>query len=98
MPRRVLLVGLRGVVVDEAQTQLNLPDLDVVGCTSVVEVRAALDAGPVDTVIIGGGLDLPVRLEMVREVLSRSDTATVHLKDHASGSAGFLPFAKSVLS
>jgi hypothetical protein len=40
---------------------------------------------------------LETRLEMVREIFQSSDTTTVHMKDHASGSQGFLPFVRSVL-
>ncbi|MEP6650637.1 MAG: hypothetical protein ABJA74_12125 [Lapillicoccus sp.] len=98
MTRRVLLVGLRDVVVDDALAQLGIPDLGAVSCTNLDDVRAALGASPVAAVVIGAGLDLEVRLEIVREVFTRTDSTTVHLKDRASGPAGFLPFARSVLT
>jgi hypothetical protein len=63
----------------------------------VDDVRAALAQGDIDHVIVGGGLDLGIRLEVVKEVFQSSDKATVHLKDHLSGPEGFVPFARSVL-
>jgi hypothetical protein len=46
----------------------------------------------------GAGLDLDIRLEIVREIFQTSETTTVHLKDVASGPGGFLPFVRSVLA
>ena len=47
--------------------------------------------------IIGAGLDLEIRLAIVREIFQSSNTTTVHMKDRASGMEAFLPFARSVL-
>jgi hypothetical protein len=52
----------------------------------------------VDHVIIGGGLDIETRAELVREVFYSSDRATVHMKDQMSGPEGFLPFVRAVLA
>lgn len=47
--------------------------------------------------MIGGGLDLGVRLEVVREVFQTSQSTTVHLNS-PSGPASFLPFVHAVIS
>jgi hypothetical protein len=46
---------------------------------------------------MGAGIDLETRLQIVREIFQLSETTTVHMKDHATGSQGFLPFVRSVL-
>ena len=61
-------------------------------------MRCALARADIDHVIMGAGLDLEVRLEIVREIFLASDTTTVHMKDVASGPDGLLPFARSVLT
>jgi len=61
-------------------------------------VRSAFAQADIDHVIIGAGLDLETRLEIVREIFLTSDTTTVHMKDFASGPDGFLPFVRSVLT
>jgi hypothetical protein len=97
MTQRVLLLGVRASVVDDVQQQLQMPDIELLGGTGVDDVRQAFAQGAIDHVIMGGGLDLGTRLEMVREVFQSSDRATVHMKDHLSGPEGFLPFVRSVL-
>jgi hypothetical protein len=95
--RTVLLLGLKGVVVDDVKDQLHEPDAELYGGTSIDDVRATFGRTRVDAVIIGGGIDLETRLEIVREIFRLSDATTVHMKDVASGPQGFLPFVRSIL-
>jgi len=97
MTRRVLFLGLMPGLLDDFRRQLDVPDVELVGGTGVDDVRSAFVQGDLDHVIMGGGLNLQTRLEVVREVFQSSDKATVHLKDHLSGPEGFVPFARSVL-
>jgi hypothetical protein len=96
--KNVLLVGKGGFVVNVLQARLSMPDIKLFGASSVEEVRTILAHTKVDHVIIGAGLDLEVRLEVVREIFHSSDTTTVHMKDFASGPEGFFPFIRSVLT
>ena len=98
MTRRVLLLGRLGVVVEDAQRQLQLPDVQLLVATGLDEVRSAFAQADIDHVIMGAGLDLEARLEIVREIFLASETTTVHMKDVASGPDGFLPFVRSVLA
>jgi hypothetical protein len=50
------------------------------------------------TLIMGAGLDLDTRLEIVREIFERSDTTTVHMKGRLPAADGFLPFVSAVLN
>jgi hypothetical protein len=98
MTRNVLLLGRLGVVVEDAQRQLRMPDVRLFAATGLDGVRSAFAQADIDHVIMGAGLDLEVRLEIVREVFRASDRTTVHMKDVASGPEGFLPFVRSVLA
>jgi hypothetical protein len=89
MARRVLLLGRLGVVVEDAQEQLRMPDVQLLVATGLDEVWSAFAQADIDHVIVGAGLDLEAQLEIVREIFLASDETTVHLKDFASGPDGF---------
>jgi hypothetical protein len=97
MTKRILLLGVMAALLEDVQQQLQKPDIEFLGGTGVDDVRSAFGQGDIDHVIVGGGIDLETRLEMVREVFQSSDRATVHMKDQMSGPEGFLPFVRSVL-
>ena len=97
MTKRILLLGVMAAILEDVQQQLQKPDIEFLGGTGVDDVRSAFGQGDIDHVIVGGGIDLETRLEMVREVFQSSDRATVHMKDQMSGPEGFLPFVRSVL-
>jgi hypothetical protein len=97
MARNVLLLGLTRDVIDEVLAQLHMPDVRFLGGTGIDDVRSAFVQSRIDHVIMGAGLDLETRLEIVREVFRASDTTTVHMKDRSSGSYGLLPFVRSLL-
>jgi hypothetical protein len=97
MTKRILLLGATAAPLEDVQQQLQKPDIEFLGGTGVDDVRSAFGQGDIDHVIVGGGIDLETRLEMVREVFQSSDRATVHMKDQMSGPEGFLPFVRSVL-
>ena len=98
MAKKVLLLGRLDAVVEDAQQQLRMPDVQLFLATGLDEVRSALAEAAIDHVIMGASLDLEVRLEVIREVFQASDTTTVHMKDFASGPDCFLPFVRSVLA
>ncbi|QEC66892.1 hypothetical protein FRZ67_06125 [Panacibacter ginsenosidivorans] len=52
----------------------------------------------IDTVIMGAGIELEKRLDIVRYIFSTSDTVTIHMKDYATGPEGFVPFINNVLA
>jgi hypothetical protein len=76
----------------------RMPDVQLLVATRLDEVRSAFAQADIDQVIMGAGLDLEARREIVREIFLASDSTTVHLKDFASGPDGFLPFVRSVLA
>jgi hypothetical protein len=94
----VLLLGLKGVIVDDVKDQVQVADIQLFGGTGIDDVRTTFERTSIDSVIMGGGIDLETRLEIVREIFQLSDTTSVHMKDIASGPQGFLPFVRSILN
>jgi hypothetical protein len=97
MAKRVLLLGVKAAVLKDVQPELKRSDIDFLTGSGVDDVRSAFRQADIDHVIVGGGLDLDARAEMVREIFQSSDRATIHMKDQMSGPEGFLPFVKAVL-
>ena len=97
--RTVLILGRRHSVVDDAERQLelDLPGTHVLEGISIEDARAAFAQTKIDHVIMGAGIDLDDRLQIIREIFQASDTTSVHMKDRASGPQGFLPFIRAVL-
>ena len=97
MKKHVLLVGRTDAVLNDAREGVGAQDAVLFSATTLDEVRKVLNEHPVDIVIIGAGLDLEVRLQIVRHILSVSSSTTVHLKDLDSGPQGMRPFVERVL-
>ena len=97
--RTVLILGRRHSVVDDAERQLelDLPGTHLLEGISIEDARAAFTEAKIDHVIMGAGIDLEDRLQIIREIFQASDTTSVHMKDRASGPQGFLPFIRAVL-
>jgi hypothetical protein len=93
----VLLLGRTGVVVDNVQRQLGLPELQLIGGTGIDNVRTTFARRTIYHVVMGAGIDLETRLQIVRGIFRLSEQTTVHRKDRVSGPEGFLPFVRAVL-
>ncbi len=97
MGKKILLLGVLDSILADVQQQVARPDLEVFRGTSVEDVRSTLAQTTIDHVIMGGGIPLETRLQMVREIFQSSDTTSVHMKSHIPRSEGFLPFVRAVL-
>ena len=99
MTKRILLLGRKGIVVEDARSKLHNLDLQIDYGTSLDDVVSAFanNNSKIDHVFMGAGIELEKRLEIVREIFNLSESTTVHLKDATSGPQSFLPFVKAVL-
>jgi hypothetical protein len=93
----VLLIGRTRAVIDDIVAQLHVPGFQLLAGAGIESVRSAFAEDAIDLVILGGGLDLETRLEIVREVFRLSSSTTVHMNS-PSGPRSFLPFVRSVLN
>jgi hypothetical protein len=98
MTRDVLLLGLKKDLVSEFAKQAEIADFRLFYGTGLDDLRSVFAQTSIDHVILGGGIDLKTRLDIIQEVFHSSDKTTLHMKDQISGPEGFVPFARSVLS
>ncbi|MCJ1460451.1 hypothetical protein MMC28_010833 [Mycoblastus sanguinarius] len=97
MAVKILLLGRKGIVVDDAKSRLNDLDLEIYAGTRIDDVRTTFSShADVRHVFMSAGIDLETRLEIVREVFRLSDSTTVHMKDTTAGPQGFVPFIKAM--
>ena len=96
--KKILLVGKQLNNIPPAE-QLSIRDASYFAAPGLTEVRDIFEQNnnEIDIVIMGAGIELEKRLEIVRYVFNTSDTTSVHMKDYASGPEGFLPFINGVL-
>ena len=64
--------------------------------TSIADLKVAFSDELPSAVIMGAGLPLDMRLDVIRFVFEHSETTTVHMKDWSSGSNGMLSFMNGV--
>ncbi|WP_330185125.1 hypothetical protein OHB26_16975 [Nocardia sp. NBC_01503] len=98
MATTVLILGLKATVVDDVRERLDIPDIEIRSGLGLEDMKAVFAETKVDHVLMGAGLELELRLGIVRAVFEMSDTTTVHMKDKGSGSEGFGPFVQAVLT
>jgi DNA-binding response OmpR family regulator len=96
MTQNILLIARRQDVIDEILRELHVPGFQLQGGTNIKDVRSAFDNGTIDHVILGGGIELEDRLDIVREIFHLSNATKVHMNSR-SGPQSYLPFIESVL-
>jgi len=94
----VLLLGRTGIVLDEVRPHIDANDVNLYTGTNLDDVRRIFETQPIDIVIMGAGIDLGARLEIVEHIFTVSNSTTVHMKDWDSGPAGMLPFVNAILN
>ena len=97
--KKILLVGKQLTTVPPAE-QLSIRTAEYFAAPGLAEVQDIFKSNnnAIDIVIMGAGIELEKRLEIVRYVFKTSDTTSVHMKDYASGPERFVPFINSVLT
>ncbi len=97
--KKILLVGKQLTSVPLLD-QLNIRDVQYFAAPDLKTVKHIFenDNNAIDIVIMGAGIELEKRLEVVRYVLSTSNTTSVHMKDWETGPEGFVPFINRVLT
>lgn len=98
MAKTVLLLGRKGIVLDDVRDRLDRKDVEFFGGTSAGDVHNLFATKSIDHVIMGAGLPLETRLEIVKHVFTVSKSTTVHMKDGDSGPQGMLPFVNGILN
>lgn len=97
--KKILLVG-KSLTSVPPLDQLTIKDVEYFAAPSLTAVQQIFgqNSNVIDTVIMGAGIELEKRLEIVKYVFNTSNTTTVHMKDWETGPEGFIPFINRVLS
>src|SRR5205085_11946571 len=96
--KKVLLIG-RALTNVPPTDKIPVKNIELFAASSLTEVRHVFaNNSTIDIVIMGAGIELESRLEIVRYIFNTSNTTTVHMKDWATGPEGFLPFINQVLN
>lgn len=95
--KNCLLLGKKGVNVQYVKDKIDNAELQIFGGTDLEDVQGIFSQYRIDIVIMGAGLDLEDRLEIIKYIFENSTATTVHMKDWDSGPAGMLPFVQGVL-
>jgi hypothetical protein len=96
--KKILLVGKLLTNIPPADL-LTIKDAEYFAAPGLSEVQQVFEKNnTIDIVIMGAGIELEKRLEIVRYVFNTSNTTTVHMKDWETGPEGFVPFINNVLT
>ncbi|HEY6975807.1 MAG TPA: hypothetical protein VH396_05940 [Chitinophagaceae bacterium] len=97
--KKVLLIGKQLTKVPAAD-QLTVKDAEYFAASGLAEAQQVFkqNNNAIDIVIMGAGIELEKRIEIVKYIFSVSDITSVHMKDWATGPEGFLPFINNVLT
>ena len=97
--KKILLVGKSLTTVPPADL-LAIKNAKYFAASGILEVQQVFgkNDNEIDIVVMGAGIELEKRLEIVRYVFNTSNTTSVHMKDWATGPEGFVPFINSVLT
>ena len=98
MSKNVLILGRTEIVLDDLENNLDVKDVNLLSGTTIDDVKIALDENAIDIVIMGAGLDIDVRLQIIEHIFTVSKSTTVHMKDWSSGPQGMLPFVNGILT
>ena len=96
--KKILLVG-KSLTTVPPLDQLAIKDAEYFAAPGILAVQQVFEKNNnvIDIVIMGAGIELEKRLDVVRYVFSTSNTTTVHMKDWETGPEGFVPFINKVL-
>src|SRR4030095_6584532 len=95
--KKILLVGKQ---LTSVPPQMTIKDSQYFAAPDLKTAQQGFEKNnnAIDIVIMGAGIELEKRLEVVRYVFNSSNTTTVHMKDRETGPEGFVPFINRVLS
>ncbi|NOQ71019.1 MAG: hypothetical protein GQ574_03395 [Crocinitomix sp.] len=96
--KNCLLLGRKVTVLATLKEQIERKDINLTFGTSLEEVENAFKKNQFEVVIMGAGLELVDRLEIINYIFTTSKSTTVHMKDWDSGPGGMIPFVNGILN
>ena len=98
--KNVLLLGRLGINIPNIETGITTKNINLFSGTNLEEVKNVFiqNDNRIEIVIMGAGIDIDSRLNIIEYIFSISKDTTVHMKDWNSGPTGMLPFVNNVLN
>ena len=96
--KNCLLLGRKGIVVDDVKENIDITNINLFGGTNLQDVKKTFDQHDIGIVIMGAGIDITDRIEIIKYIFEQSNSTTVHMKDWDSGPAGMTPFVNNILN
>lgn len=96
--KKVLLLGRKGIIVEDIASKLESVNIQLFGGTCLDDVKNLFLKESIDVVIMGAGIDIGDRLDIIKAIFDLSNATTVHMKDFKSGPEGMLSFVNGVLN
>ena len=93
----VLLLGRKGIDVQKFYDGISNKNVTLIGGTNLDAVKSTFAQYDVKIVIMGAGIDIGDRLEIIEYIFKVSQSTSVHMKDWDSGAAGMMAFVDNVL-
>ena len=95
--KNCLLLGRKAIIVDDLAAKINVAEVKFFAGTGLQDVKSVMAENPIQVVIMGAGLLLEDRPEIIRYIFETSKSTTVHMKDWDSGPTGMVPFVEQIL-
>jgi hypothetical protein len=97
--KKILLVGKMLTNIPPPE-ELAIKDAEYFAAADLQGVQDVFEKSKnaIHTVIMGAGIELEKRLEIVRYVFNTSKVTSVHMKDWQSGPEGFVPFINCLMT
>jgi len=95
--KNLLLIGRRGKVLDALCEQLKTDRIHLYSASTLEVVLTLLQEKSIDVAVIGNGLGIDLRCELVRYITTNHPATTIHMKDWSSGPDGIQKFVESVM-
>jgi hypothetical protein len=98
--KNILLLGRLGINIPNLKAGIAKKNIKLFSGTNLEEVKTAFkqNDNQIDIVIMGAGIDIDSRLNIIEYIFEVSKSTTVHMKDWDSGPAGMLPFVNGILN
>ena len=90
-------MGRKPKIMMQLVAGLNQTVVKFTAATSIEDLKVAFGEELPSAVIMGAGLPLEIRLDIIKFIFENSKITTVHMKDWSSGSSGMLPFVTAIV-
>lgn len=100
MKKNVLLLGRKLINISSIEAGVASENINLLSGTNLEDVKNIFSKNDnrIEIVIMGAGIDIDSRLNIIEYIFSISKDTTVHMKDWNSGPTGMLPFVNDVLT